>query len=281
MLTQTQLKSVFREHGFAPLKRLGENYLIDSNIKNKIISAAKCTKTDTVLEIGPGLGALTEDLAKSGAVVIAVEKDRKAIAVLREMMAGRFANLKMYCADILKFDIGGIYSGKKIKVIGNLPYYITTPIIEKLIDSSSMIASAIIMAQREVANRIMADAGTKEYGSLACFVQYHAGVSYLHTIKRGSFYPVPDVDSSLLKLEFRDKPAVDVDDEDLFFKVVRSSFNQRRKSILNSLSRKLALDIPKSELSAILAKIKIDPQSRPETLSLHDFARIANSINSK
>ncbi len=278
MLTQSQLQEIFLKYDLAPLKRLGENYLIDANIKDKIIAEAAPSRHDVILEIGPGLGALTVDLAASGARVVAVEKDKKAFAILKKMIGEEFQNLTLFHDDILKFDLKSISPDKKIKVVSNLPYYITTPIMELLIGNAKLIGSVLVMVQREVANRLMAAPGAKDYSSLSCFVQYHTKPAYLYTIKRTSFYPVPDVDSSLIRLEILDKPSVHVEDEALFFKVVRSSFNQRRKTILNSLSRELALNIPKDELSAILSRVGIVPSARPETLSLADFARIANAV---
>jgi 16S rRNA (adenine1518-N6/adenine1519-N6)-dimethyltransferase len=278
MLTQTQLKEIFLRYDFTPLKRLGENYLIDSNVKDNIIKQASLSEDDTVLEIGPGFGALTMDIARSGARVVAVDKDRKAFAILKELAGGEFPRLTLVHDDILKFDIGGIRSDKKIKVMGNLPYYITTPIIELLIRNAAAIGSILIMIQREVANRLLARPGTKEYSSISCFVQYYTKPAYLFTVKKSSFYPAPEVDSSLIRLDVLEEPSVKVEDEALFFKVVRSAFNQRRKSIINSLSRELALDIPKSDLSGLLKEIGIDPSIRPEKLSLEDFARIADKV---
>lgn len=278
MLTRTQLKEIFAQHGFAPLKRLGANYLIDGNIKDKIIAEAAAAKGDTVLEIGPGLGALTMDLAASGAEVYAVEIDKKAFALLKEMAADKFPNLKLFHEDILKFDLKKIPAKNNIKMVGNLPYCITTPIVERLIESRHLFSFALIMVQREVANRLMAHPGAKDYSSISCFIQYYTKPHYIYTIKPTAFYPSPDVDSSLIRLDMLDKPPVDVKDEELFFRIIRSSFNQRRKSIINSLSRQAALNIPKDKLSDALKKIGIDPASRPESLGLAEFAKIANSI---
>lgn len=276
MLTKTQLKAIFTEYGFSPLKRLGENYLIDGNIKGKIINEAAIAKQDTILEIGPGLGALTMDIAGYGAKTFAVEKDRKAFEILSQMADDDFPNLKIFNEDILKFDLDRIAPSKKIKVVGNLPYYITTPIIERLIENRKRIIFILITLQREVAGRLMAGPGSKEYGPLGCFVQYYTRPAYIHTIKRTSFYPVPDVDSSLIRLDILDRPSVDVKDEFLFFKIVRGAFNQRRKSIINSLSRKEVMDIPKEKLSALLKSIGIDPAIRPESLALSAFAKITS-----
>jgi 16S rRNA (adenine1518-N6/adenine1519-N6)-dimethyltransferase len=278
MLTKNQLREIFKEYDFRPLKRFGENYLIDANIKEKIIEAAGARQGETILEIGPGLGALTIDLAGSGANVYAVEKDKKAFTILSDLVDNRYPNLKIFCDDILKFDLGKIQRAGKIKVVGNLPYYITTPIIEMFIEKREMVSSVLMLVQREVADRLLAQPGTKDYSSLSCFIRYYTSPTYLHTVRRASFYPEPEVDSSLVKLDFLDKPSVEVKDEKLFFKIVRGAFNQRRKTIMNSLSRKEVLDLPKSELTAILAKVGIDPSSRPETLSLTQFAAIANNI---
>jgi 16S rRNA (adenine1518-N6/adenine1519-N6)-dimethyltransferase len=278
MLTKSQLKQVFSEHSFTPLKRFGENYLIDSNIKDKIIAASGIGKGDTVLEIGPGLGALTIDLAGSGAAIFAVEKDKKAYDILKELCGKKYRNLEIFNKDILDFELARLKSAKKIKVLGNLPYYVTTPIIEYLIENKGIIESALIVIQREVADRLMASPGTKDYGSISCFVQYHAKPSYLHTVKRGCFYPEPEVDSSLLRLDFLETPPVKVKDEKLFFKIIRGAFNQRRKTIINSLSREEVLDMSKENLSKALEKARVEAQSRPEQLSLSDFAQIANAI---
>ncbi|MCX5680286.1 MAG: 16S rRNA (adenine(1518)-N(6)/adenine(1519)-N(6))-dimethyltransferase RsmA, partial [Candidatus Omnitrophica bacterium] len=231
MLTKTELKSVFEEYGFAPLKRFGENYLIDKNIKDKIIREAGISKSDTILEIGPGLGALTMDLSGSGAEVFAVEKDPKAFRILEELVFEKYPNLHLFNDDILKFDLKKTVNSKEIKVLGNLPYYVTTPIIEYVIKNGSIINSALVVIQKEVAGRLSAEPGSKDYSSISCFVQYFMKPEYLYTIKRASFYPVPEVDSSLIRLSMRAEPKVTVRDEKLFFKIIRGSFNQRRKSI--------------------------------------------------
>ncbi|MDP3804406.1 MAG: 16S rRNA (adenine(1518)-N(6)/adenine(1519)-N(6))-dimethyltransferase RsmA, partial [Candidatus Omnitrophota bacterium] len=191
MLTKTQIKEILAQHAIRPLKRLGENYLIDGNIKDKMIREARLSKDDVVLEIGPGLGALTQDLAKSGARVFAVEKDKKVFSILSGLVNAKFPNLKLFHADILKFNLKGIASAKPIKIVGNLPYYITTPVIERIIENRRFVGSALITVQREVANRLMARPGTKDYGAISCFVQYYTKPGYIYTIKRTSFYPEP------------------------------------------------------------------------------------------
>jgi len=279
MLTQTQLKSVFKKYNFSPLKRFGENYLIDGNVKDKIIMEANAAPGDTVLEIGPGFGALTFDLAASGAAVFAVEKDKKAFEILKDMIKGDLPKLNIFNEDILDFDPDKLFTDKKIKVVGNLPYYITTLVIEYIIEHRKIIESALILTQKEVADRLLAPPGSKDRGSISCFVQYYTKPEYLYTIKRTSFYPVPDVDSSLMRLNILHKPGFEVSDEQIFFKIVRGAFNQRRKSIINSLSREAVLDIPKEKLTSILKKLDIDPASRPQDLPLSSFASIANAVN--
>ena len=293
MLTRSRLKEVFSRYGFSPLKRFGENYLIDGNIKDKIITRMQLAKSDVVLEIGPGLGALTIDLAERGVSIFAVEKDRKAFEILVDLVGDRFPNLKLFNEDILKFDLNGIfeilsngraglnlpYCGqerRRIKVVGNLPYYITAPAIEYIIENRKLVKMALIMVQKEVAMRLLAKPGTDDYGSLSCFVQYYAEPEYVHIVKRTCFYPAPEVDSAIVKLDLLDSPSVKVKDEELFFKIIRGAFNQRRKSVINSLSREEVLKVSKDKLHAMLCLAGIDPRARPECLSLADFAKIAN-----
>ena len=278
MLTKNQLKTLFLKNDFRPLKRFGENYLIDGNIKNKIIDEANVSKDDTVLEIGPGFGALTVDLASTGAEIFAVEKDRKAFEIFKHLIKDDFPNLRLLNGDILGFDINQMPLARKIKVVGNLPYYITTPIIEYLIENRRSIESMLLVMQKEVASRFLASNGSKDYGSISCFIQYYTNPHYKCTIKRNSFYPEPEVDSSLLKFDILDRPSVNVKDEGLFFKIIRGAFNQRRKSIINSLSRKEVLNLEKEELAGILERADIAPNCRPEDLSLQKFAKLTNSI---
>ncbi|MBP7056125.1 MAG: ribosomal RNA small subunit methyltransferase A [Candidatus Omnitrophica bacterium] len=278
MLTRKELKELFLEYGFRPLKRYGENYLVDNNIKDKIIDELDLSSGDRVLEIGPGLGALTLDIAESGAELTAVEKDRKACAILAGLVGGDSKNATILNRDILDYDITGFAGERKIKIVGNLPYYITSPIIEKIIAAYAVTDFAVILVQKEFANRLAAGPGSKEYGSLSCFVQYRAAISYIHTVKRTSFYPEPEVDSAIVRLDMLGKPPVDVRDEGLLFKVIRGAFNQRRKSLINSLSRKEVLDLPKDTLAEVFSRARVDPATRPESMYLDDFARIVNSL---
>ncbi len=278
MLTKSQLKEVFERHDFKPLKRFGENYLIDANIKDKIIKEAAIVKGDTILEIGPGFGALTIDLASSGANVYAVEKDKKAFHILSAIAGNTHPNLELICQDILEFDITRIFSRGKIKVIGNLPYYISTPVIEYMIENRAFIECAIVMVQKEVAARLLAGPGTKDYSSISCFIQYYTKPEYVYTVKRNSFYPSPEVDSAIVRFDFPLNRPVDALDEKMLFRVIRGAFNQRRKTIINSLSREAVLNISKDKLTVILNSIGIDPERRPETLGLPEFAKISNAV---
>lgn len=277
MLTKSELLKVFHEHDFRPVKRFGENYLIDHNVVRKIVSAVSPKEGEKIVEIGPGFGALTCDLAQSGAHVTAVEKDPKAFKIFSGMTGG-ISGLVLKNNDILDFDLRALAGGSKVKVVGNLPYYVTTPILEYLVENREGVSMAVVMVQREVAERLASGPGSKSYGSLTCFVQYHAAIEYIHTVSKGSFYPEPDVDSSVIKLTMRVNPPVDVRDEGLLFKIIRGAFNQRRKTIINSLSREPVLDMPKDMLTSKLRIAKVDPSARPETLSLEDFARITNAI---
>ncbi|HPM42613.1 MAG TPA: 16S rRNA (adenine(1518)-N(6)/adenine(1519)-N(6))-dimethyltransferase RsmA [Candidatus Omnitrophota bacterium] len=277
MLTKKELKELFLEYGFRPLKRYGENYLVDNNIKDKIVGELGLLSNDRVLEIGPGLGALTIDIAESGAELTAVEKDRKACAILSDLL-GDSKNTTILNRDVLDYDIPGFAGERKIKIVGNLPYYITSPIIEKIITAYAVTDFAVILVQKEFANRLAAGPGSKEYGSLSCFVQYRAAISYIHTVKRSSFYPEPEVDSAIVRLDMLKKPPVEVADERLLFKVIRGAFNQRRKSLINSLSREEVLDLPKDTLAKVFLRARVDPGIRPESMDLDDFARIVNSL---
>lgn len=278
MLTRRDLRDVFAKYGFRPLKRFGENYLVDGNIKDKIIAALELSVGDRILEIGPGLGALTLDLAGSGASVVAVEKDRKAAVILGELVGAQCPHLEIVQGDFLDYDLAAWAAGRRIKVAGNLPYYITTPIVEKLIAAAGCIERAVLLVQKEFAERLLAVPGSKEYGALSIFVQYHADVAHVHTVKRTSFYPEPAVDSVVVRLGMRTAPPVEVRDPRAFFAIVRGAFNQRRKTVLNSLSREAVLAIPKDAAAALLVRAGVDPAARPETLSIADFARIANAL---
>ncbi len=261
-----------------PKKSLGQNFLIDKNIQNKIIRACDLTKEDIVLEIGSGKGDLTAQLAQSAKVVYAVEIDRRMYPFL-QLALGDNSNCQIIKSDILKFDLSKFLKNnkvrRKIKVIGNIPYYISSPIIEYLIGNRQVISSAFITVQKEFGRRARAVPGSKEYGAFSCFVQYYCECEILFEIKKNSFKPAPNVDSCFLFLGFREKPPVSVRDESLFFKLIRTAFNQRRKTLRNSLEGLVTQD----KLKNFLQGAGIDENVRPEDLSLGQFASLSNYLD--
>ncbi|MDD3374953.1 MAG: 16S rRNA (adenine(1518)-N(6)/adenine(1519)-N(6))-dimethyltransferase RsmA [Candidatus Omnitrophica bacterium] len=254
-----------------PKKYLGQNFLIDPNIINKIISASNLKSTDCVLEVGPGLGALTRKIAPEVKALIGVEKDRTLAEELSKKISD--SHVKIYNDDILTFDF--LKLNKKIKLIGNLPYYISSSIIEKLIENSQHISSAFITVQLEFAKRLIAKPGNKEYGSLTCFMQYHCEPRLLFKIKNSCFKPIPKVESAFVCLNFEKASPIKAENEDLLFKTIRQTFQQRRKTILNSLPN----EYNKSQIKTILEKCNVSPTSRAENLTLNDFINISNYFN--
>jgi 16S rRNA (adenine1518-N6/adenine1519-N6)-dimethyltransferase len=252
-----------------PSKKLGQSFLIDDNIRKKIIQAIILCKEDTVVEIGPGLGALTEDLCKAAGNVIAIEKDKRLYNFLKENLC--FDNLALKNIDALKYDFKLTHS--KVKVIGNLPYYISSQILNLLIENREFVDSAYITVQREFANRIIATPCTKDYGSLSCYVQFYAEPRILFTIKKNAFYPAPKVDSCFLKIDIR-KQGLFLTDREKLFKIIRTAFGKRRKTILNSLCSDKGLG-PKEKVLEKLEEAGILPDRRPETISLPEFVKLA------
>jgi len=261
-----------------PKKRLGQNFLIDKNIQRKIISACNLSKKDIVLEIGAGRGDLTALLAQSAKKVYALEIDPRIYPLLGEKLEA-YNNCQIIQGDILKFNLIKFLQDnrikQKIKVIGNIPYYISSPIIEHLIAYRQAISVAFITVQKEFARRARALAGSKAYGSFSCFVQYYCAGQILFEIKRNSFKPVPNVDSCFLSLKMRERPPVLVQDERMFFKLIRTAFNQRRKTLRNSLDGFL----PQDKLERFFDTTGIDKNVRPEGLSLKQFASLSDFMN--
>ncbi|MEK6568211.1 MAG: 16S rRNA (adenine(1518)-N(6)/adenine(1519)-N(6))-dimethyltransferase RsmA, partial [Candidatus Omnitrophota bacterium] len=258
-----------------PKKSLGQNFLVDKNIRKRIIQSAGLKKSDIVLEIGPGRGELTELILEKVKKVIAVEIDPGLCAILRDKFSA-YKNFELINRDILKFDIRDfIQKNKKFKVIANLPYYISTPIITHLFEYREVIKEIYLTLQKELASRLTTGPGSKEYGSISCFIQFYSQARILFPIKNTSFWPAPKVDSCFLKLKILLKPKIRVSDEQLFFKLIRTAFNQRRKSLKNSLGPLL----PQPLLKDCLKSAKLKPNLRAEDLSLADFARLANRVN--
>jgi 16S rRNA (adenine1518-N6/adenine1519-N6)-dimethyltransferase len=281
MLKLSEVRLILREHNIHPSKRLGQNFLIDQNIKNKIINSIQLSKEDTVLEIGPGLGALTEDLCKNSKKVISIEKDTRLYDFLRachcESRRSRdeaISNLELLNIDILKYEFKN--SPQKLIIVGNLPYSISSPILNHLIDNRTAIDSAYITVQKEFGERVVAGPGTKDYASLSCYIQFYAEPKILFNIPRAAFFPAPEVDSCFLRLSMRKKKPFDVN-EDLFFKIVRSAFGKRRKTITSSLYS-AGIFPSKEALLAALKKAGISASARPETLSLEQFSSLTNCV---
>lgn len=263
---------------FKPKKSLGQHFLIDKNIQNKIINACEFKTSDIVLEIGAGRGELTRLIADRVSLVYAVEIDPYLSSVLVDNLKGN-KNVRIITKDILKFNLKR-YFGKleiKIKVIGNIPYYITSPIIEHLLKYRDKIDTIFITVQKEFARRMTACPGSKEYGSLSCFVQYYTKAKILFLIKRTCFLPSPKVDSCFVRLKIEREPQVKVNNEKFFFKIIRAAFNQRRKTLRNSLRG----IIPAHKLGVFFNQYNIEVNIRPEDLSLEDFANLANQKSSK
>lgn len=279
MLSKSGIKSLEKKFGFRPQKRLGQNFLIDGNIKNKLLEAAGLEKSDTVLEIGPGLGQLTFDIAAAVKDVLAVEFDKKIFSILKGLAEGR-SNIRLVHQDFLKTDIRSIIpGGSKVKVISNLPYYISTPIILKLLENKVCIDSALLTLQAEVAARLSAAPNTKQYGSLTLFASFHAEIKKLFSIKKNSFYPVPKVDSAVIMLKPRTDPPVRVADENVLLELIRAGFSSRRKTLINALLAKDFRGLSRNTIQKILHESGISENVRAEALSLHDFAAISDRIS--
>ena len=254
-------------------KKLGQNFLIKRGIVDEIVHAAELTPGEPVLEVGPGIGTLTQGLAQSGADVTAIELDRRLLDVLDTTLAF-YDNVRIVHGDVLKLDVPTIMNHKPFKVVANLPYYITTPIIMSLLESKLPIERLVVMVQKEVALRMVAKPGTKDYGALSVAVQYYTEPDIILDVPPKSFLPAPAVTSSVIRCVLRDKPPVDVIDEKLFFRVVKAGFAQRRKTFANTMK---TTGLSKDRIEELLAKANIDGQRRGETFTLQEFADVANA----
>jgi len=258
-----------------PKKRLGQNFLANANIRHKIIAACEFGPDDLVLEIGAGRGEMTTLIAGQVRQVYALELDYGLYDLLKTNLGG-LKNVEVINQDVLKFDFKSFLENikGKLTVFGNIPYYITTPIIERLLENQAKIKTAYLTVQKEFAQRVIADPGSKQFGSLSCFLQYFTQAKIKFIISKGSFWPRPKVDSCLLELKMREVPAVKVNDEELFFKIIRSGFNQRRKTLRNSLKEV----VKRGTLDLFFKKYQIKENIRPEQLSLSEFALLANMV---
>jgi 16S rRNA (adenine1518-N6/adenine1519-N6)-dimethyltransferase len=281
--TPKRTKEILAQYGFTFKKSLGQNFLIDPNILAKIVRTANVTEDSGVIEIGPGIGALTEQSAKIAERVLAFEIDRRLIPILKDTMSP-YPHVKIIHQDILKTNVEKemddfFKKGQDIAVVANLPYYVTTPILMKLLEEKLPIRVIVVMLQKEVAERIAAGPGSKAYGSLSIAAQYYAEAETVFTVPKTVFVPQPNVDSAILRLTTRSEPPVQVIDESFFFKVVQASFVQRRKTLLNNLAKFLEEFKGKSEVAALLSGMEIDPKRRAESLSMEEFAQISNEFH--
>ena len=275
---------VLQKYDFVFQKKFGQNFLIDSHVLDKIVSAAGITKDDFVLEIGPGIGTMTQYLAASARKVFAVEIDKALIPILEDTLK-EFDNVQVINQDILKVDIKKLAEehndGKPIKVVANLPYYITTPIIMGLFESQVPIDSITVMVQKEVADRMKVGPGTKDYGALSLAVQYYAEPYIVANVPPNCFMPRPKVGSAVIRLTRHEKPPVEVADEKLMFRLIRASFNQRRKTLANGLNNSPELSYSKEEIQQTIEKCGFKAGIRGEALTLEDFAKLANAFSEK
>lgn len=276
-------RAILERHGFTFKKSFGQNFLTDTNILQKIVDTAEIDKNVNVIEIGPGIGALTEFLAESAAEVMAFEIDERLVPILADTLRD-FDNVTVVNQDILKVDLAQYIAEFKnpdlpIKVVANLPYYITTPILMHLIESGILFSEFVVMMQREVADRISAQPNTKAYGSLSIAVQYYMTAKVAFIVPQTVFVPAPNVDSAILKMVRRDQPAVAVQDEKFFFKVSKASFVHRRKTLWNNLTSHFGkTEETKAKLTAALEQAELSPSVRGEALTLADFARLADAL---
>lgn len=274
-------QDILRRHDFNFKKKFGQNFLTDHNILTKITQTAELSKEVNVIEIGPGIGSLTQYLLEEAAEVMAFEIDKSLIPILEETMAP-YDNFTLVSADILKVDLlSEIQKFKNpnlpIKVVANLPYYITTPILMHLIESKIPFSGFVVMMQKEVADRIAASPKTKAYGSLSIAVQYYMEASVAFIVPRTVFIPAPNVDSAILKMVRREEPLVEVEDEEWFFKTMHSSFVHRRKTLMNNLQAAFGKE-SKPEIEKLLAQAEISPTIRGEALSIEEFAKLADAL---
>ena len=272
---------IIEKYRFSFQKKFGQNFLIDSNILEKIVDSAELTEQDCVLEIGPGIGTMTQYLAEQAREVIAVEIDKNLIPILEETL-GDYDNVTVINEDILKVDINRIVQerngGRPIKVVANLPYYITTPIIMALFEKHIPLQSITIMVQKEVADRMQVGPGTKDYGALSLAVQYYSKPEIVARVPASCFMPRPNVDSTVIRLERYDEPPVEVADESYLFAVIRASFNQRRKTLVNGLTNAGNLGVSRPDVEKVLAEMELSPTVRGETLTLEQFAELSSRL---
>ena len=273
---------ILKKYDFMFQKRFGQNFLIDTHVLEKIIKSAEITKDDLVLEIGPGIGTMTQYLCENAREVIAVEIDKNLIPILENDTLAQYDNVTIINEDILKLDLNALVEerngGKRIKVVANLPYYITTPIIMGLFESHVPLQNITVMVQKEVADRMQAGPGSKDYGALSLAVQYYAKPYIAANVPQNCFMPRPNVGSAVIRLTLHEEPPVKVKDETLLFALIRASFNQRRKTLVNGLTNAAELNLTKEEVQAALEEIGLSATVRGEALTLEQFAELTNVL---
>ncbi|MFC2948819.1 16S rRNA (adenine(1518)-N(6)/adenine(1519)-N(6))-dimethyltransferase RsmA [Virgibacillus sediminis] len=280
--TPNRTKEILAKYKFAFKKSLGQNFLVDANVLENIIGHAGIDKHSGTIEVGPGIGALTEQLAIHSDKVVAFEIDQRLLPILKDTL-GEYSNITIVHQDILEADVHSVISknftpGQPIHIVANLPYYITTPILMKLLREDLPVESLTIMIQKEVAERMAAAPNSKSYGSLSIAVQYYTHADVVMNVPKSVFMPQPNVDSSILRLVKREHPPVQVEDEDYFFSIVQASFAQRRKTLRNNLTRHFEDIYDKGTVSEILEEINIDGTRRGESLNMEEFAQLANAF---
>ncbi len=277
---RSSTSEIVHKYQFGFQKKFGQNFLVDSSILDKIIEAADLTKQDVALEIGPGIGTLTQRLAEEAGEVIAVEIDKNLIPILDETLAD-YSNVTVLNEDILKLDIHKIveeHGGKPLKVVANLPYYITTPIIMALFEKQIPIRSVTVMVQKEVADRMRVGPGTKDYGALSLAVQYYAKPEIITKAPAACFMPKPNVDSTVIRLTRYEQPPVQAVDEAWMFAIIRASFNQRRKTLANGLANAGNIDLRRGQVEEVLDEMGLSVSVRGEALTLEQFAELSNRL---
>ncbi len=275
-------KEVVDKHGFKFSKSLGQNFLIDDNVIDRILDGARLSEGDKIIEVGPGIGTLTREMGRIADKVVAIEIDKSLIPILKDTLV-EFNNIEVVNQDILKVDVQELVKekldGGPVKLVANLPYYITTPIVMKFLEEDIPVTDIVVMVQKEVADRMNAVPGTKDYGALSVAVQYYCDTEIVAKAPRHMFIPQPNVDSTVIGLHIREEKKYNVDNEDIFFKTVKAGFGQRRKTLLNALGTLGFLT--KDEIKEVLAEANIDEKRRGETLKIEEFANLSNVINKK
>lgn len=273
-------KQIIKKYDFNFKKNFGQNFLVDERVLDKIVDAADIGENDLVIEVGPGIGTLTQAMAKKAGKVTAVEIDRTLVPILEELLED-YDNVEIINEDILKVDLNALierHKGMNVKMAANLPYNITTPIIMTILEKHIPMESLTVMIQKEVACRMNAKPSTKDYGSLSLVTRYYCEPYLVANVPQNCFMPRPNVDSAVIKLTVLDKPPVDVKDEDFFFEFIKAAFSQRRKTLVNCIYNSGILNMNKEEIGSLLSSLGFDEKVRGESLTLQDFAKICNSI---